>query len=296
MKRVKFIYNPRAGETAITDKLDAIIEVYQNKGYSVTPYRLTFNGKTEEITHDLHNYEHILIAGGDGTVNYVVNILQNYNIDIPIALLSAGTANDFASLVGTAGDPVKACREILSGVVQKIDLGHGGGKHFINVFSCGLFTEVSQKTPTLMKNTFGKLAYYVGGLGELPNFHWMNIKITSDGGNFDGKCLIFFVLNGRTAGKIKIARDSQLDDGLLDVVIFRGFNPLETIFTAFKVLTSLPLERDTADIVSFKCSKLLIECPTQEPTDVDGQPGPEFPIEISCKAAVQKVIFPKRKR
>ena len=66
MRRVKFVYNPASGENMVTERLDDIIAVYQRKGYSIVPYRLTFEGNPDqEIAGDLDfSYHHILIAGG----------------------------------------------------------------------------------------------------------------------------------------------------------------------------------------------------------------------------------------
>ena len=207
MQKVRFAYNPKAGETVITDWLDNIIDIYQRGGYSIMPYRLAFTEAEEtDLLDDIDgSYHHILVAGGDGTVNYVVNMLKRRNLDLPVAVLPTGTANDFANTLGVPSDIEKACRRILGGEIRRVDLGRANDEYFVNVFSCGLFTDVSQKTPTILKNTFGKLAYYFGGLGELPNFRKMHISIESDGGNYEGPSLIFFVFNGRTAGQMRFA-------------------------------------------------------------------------------------------
>lgn len=102
MQKVRFAYNPKAGETVITDWLDNIIDIYQRGGYSIMPYRLAFT-ETEEtdLLDDIDgSYHHILVAGGDGTVNYVVNLLKRRNLDLPVAVLPTGTANDFANTLG----------------------------------------------------------------------------------------------------------------------------------------------------------------------------------------------------
>ena len=259
MQKVRFAYNPKAGETVITDWLDNIIDIYQRGGYSIMPYRLAFT-ETEEtdLLDDIDgSYHHILVAGGDGTVNYVVNMLKRRNLDLPVAVLPTGTANDFANTLGVPSDIEKACRRILGGEIRRVDLGRANDEYFVNVFSCGLFTDVSQKTPTILKNTFGKLAYYFGGLGELPNFRKMHISIESDGGNYEGPSLIFFVFNGRTAGQMRFAYLSEIDDGLLDVIVIKGDRPIETVRTIFHFI-----KRNTKDypagIVHFKSRDILL--------------------------------------
>ena len=293
MQKVRFIYNPKSGETVISEWLDHIIEIYQGHGYTVVPYRLCF-GDTEET--DMfdgvdQSYHHALIAGGDGTVNYVVNVMKRRGLDVPVAVLPTGTANDFAHVLGVPSDLAKACRRILNGEIRTMDLGRANDEYFVNVFSCGLFTDVSQKTPTILKNTFGKLAYYFGGLGELPNFRKMHISIESAHGNYEGSSLIFFVFNGRTAGQMRSAYLSEPDDGLLDVIVIKGDSPIETIRTIFHFI-----KRNNGSyppgVVYFKSDDVTLYSYSEESTDIDGQPGPRFPVHITCEAGALRVICP----
>ena len=297
MQKVRFAYNPKAGETGITDWLDNIIDIYQRGGYSIMPYRLAFTEAEEtDLLDDIDgSYHHILVAGGDGTVNYVVNMLKRRNLDLPVAVLPTGTANDFANTLGVPSDIEKACRRILGGEIRRVDLGRANDEYFVNVFSCGLFTDVSQKTPTILKNTFGKLAYYFGGLGELPNFRKMHISIESDGGNYEGPSLIFFVFNGRTAGQMRFAYLSEIDDGLLDVIVIKGDRPIETVRTIFHFI-----KRNTKDypagIVHFKSRDILLHSYNEETTDIErGLPVTCAPVRIACEPGALRVICPQKK-
>ena len=77
MRLVKFIYNPASGENSVVSRLDAIAELYQRRGYALVLHRLDFKHAAEEEEAMLRgiddSYHHILIAGGDGTLNFVVN-------------------------------------------------------------------------------------------------------------------------------------------------------------------------------------------------------------------------------
>ena len=298
VRYVKFIYNPVAGETAIRDRLDDIIALYQQRGYTIVPYRLDFRGDGAEMIADLDKrFDHVLLAGGDGTVNYMVNLLKKNNIDIPLAIIPAGTANDFAMMLGTRhGDVTDVCRAILDGRVASVDIGKVNGNCFVNVFSCGLFTDISQKTPTIMKNTFGKLAYYVSGLGELARYRTMEVKIETDGGNFEGRCFLFLVFNGKTAGTLRMAYLSEVDDGLLDLLVIKSAGPVKTIQTALRYLVQMQLGNASSypdGIEHIRCSRLRAESKTPETTDIDGQPGPSFPLEITCEKNALRVIIPE---
>lgn len=297
MEKVRFVYNHRSGETIITEWLDNIVEIYQSRGYAIMPYRLMFQDEEDQDMMGCvdESFHHILIAGGDGTVNYVVNIMKRMQVDVPIAILPTGTANDFANMLGVPSDIAKACRRILSGEIQTVDLGRANDEYFVNVFSCGLFTEVSQKTPTILKNTFGKLAYYFGGLGEIPLFRKMHISIQAEEASFEGSSLIFFVFNGRTAGQMRFAYLSQIDDGLLDVIVVKGDSPIDTIRTIFHFIN-----RNTKNyppgIMHFKTKELTVYSYNEETTDIDGQAGPRFPVHITCEPGALRVIKPKLRK
>ncbi|MCC8089748.1 MAG: YegS/Rv2252/BmrU family lipid kinase [Rikenellaceae bacterium] len=297
MKKVKLLYNPSSGDNRIVNSLNDIITTYQKHGLHVTPHILEFGSSDIEFLTDIdENDDHIIAAGGDGTINHIVNILMDNNIDIPLALLRTGTANDFANLIGVPSDIIEACEKNIKGTVRKLDLGKVNDKYFMNVFSCGLFTDVSQKTPTIMKNTFGKLAYYFSSIGELPSFKKMHLNITANGEEvYSDSALIFFVFNGKTAGNLKIAYLSDIQDGFLDILLVKGDNIGEIIRTVFHYMTHNRHKSYPKDIIHVKSNDIVITSASDETTDIDGQPGPSFPLKITCEPGAVKVICPRAK-
>ncbi len=298
MQRVWFIYNPASGEGVIPERLDELVELHQKHGCLLLPYRLGFlpDQDAQLLSAIDPKCRHVLVAGGDGTVNYVVNLLKKNGLDVPLAVLPTGTANDFASLFDLPSDPVKACEKLLTGQVRRIDLGLVNGDYFANVFSCGLFSDISQRTPTIFKNTFGRLAYYVSGISDLPKFRLMHLKVSSDGGDYEGPALMFFVFNGRTAGKLPIAYLSQVDDGLLDVLIIKGDNPGENLQGIFHYMTLVRRNKEyPSAMVHIRCTRLLAESSKPEATDMDGQAGPALPVQIACLKGGLQVLAPKPK-
>ena len=298
LRKVLFIYNPSSGESPVAGRFDRIIELYQAHGLHMLFHRLAFDAGDEAVLAAVDgSFDHLLLAGGDGSINYAVNLIKGMGLNLPVAVLPAGTANDFATLLGMPTDIEEACRAILAGRIHAMDLGRANGRYFANVFSCGLFTDVSQKTPTAWKNNLGKIAYYINGIGDLPRFRKMELSITSDGGDFRGNAIIFFVFNGRTAGTLPLAYLSEGDDGLLDILVLKGDTPLDTLHTAIRYLPRLLHRRRYPEgIVHIRCGRLHAECDRDEHTDVDGQPGPSFPIDITCEHGALPVILPDRKR
>lgn len=291
MKKVKFFYNPFSGEKAILKYLDYIINAYQKKEFSIIPFRISYNFNLEHAFLDINdNYDHILISGGDGTINKIVNIMKNNNIDIPIAILPAGTANDFANVLNMPKNIKQSVDKILNSKVSSVDLGLANNQYFVNIFSCGLFTDVSQKTPSEYKNIFGKLAYYFTGLKEFPKFKLLNLSITSKDFSYKGESILFFIFNGRSAGSFEIAHDSSINDGLLNVIIISN----ENLMNVIKILPQFLLRKNFSypkGIINFKTSELYIDVLNKYySTDIDGEKGPNFPVKISCVKNGIKVL------
>ena len=292
MRKVKFIYNPFSGEKEILKYLDYLIYSYQKKSFTVIPYRLGFDRDISEAFADIDDtFDHILISGGDGTVNEIVNGMKKLNIDLPIGVIPAGTANDFAHLIGMPQSIRYSIDAILNSEVSLVDLGKANDKYFVNIFSCGLFTDVSQKTPTEYKNTFGKLAYYFTGIKELPKFKTLDLSIKSKNFNYEGSSILFFVFNGRTAGNLEVAHDSTVDDGYLDVIII----PADNILEKLSILPHLLNKNNTSypkGIIHFKTDEIEIDVKNSNEytTDIDGEQGPKFPIKITCEKNSLKVL------
>lgn len=281
MKKAKLIYNPYSGERVILSDLDKVISTHQSRGYQIVPFRIDKDLPLEEaFNEDMSQYSHVIVAGGDGTVDSVVNEMKSRNIDIPIGILPVGTANDFAKFLGIPHTVEEACIQILESEPKEVDLGMINEKYFVNVASTGLFTDVSQKTDVNLKNTIGKLAYYIKGIEQLPNFRKLKVDIKSEEFNYDGTMYLMLVFNGQTAGNFKVATRADLNDGLLDVVVFKAIPILEFVPLFMKMLKGEHLEDPR--VIYFKTNSIHIECHEDIVTDIDGEKGPNFPLDIKC--------------
>lgn len=281
MKKVRFIYNPYSGENVILHEIDKVVSIHQEKGYQIVPYRIQI-GKDISEAFDIvdDTYEYILIAGGDGTVDSVVNAMIKKGKQLPIAILPVGTANDFGMFLGMPEDVTEACENILKMEPKSIDMGKINDKYFVNVASTGLFTDVSQKTDVNLKNTIGKLAYYIKGIEELPNFRKLKVKLISKEVNYDGEMYLILVFNGKTAGSFSLATRAELEDGYLDVIMIKAVAIREILPLFIKILKGEHLDSDK--VIYFKTDDLIIECNEDIVTDIDGEKGPDFPLRIQC--------------
>ncbi|MBR2073205.1 MAG: acylglycerol kinase family protein, partial [Alistipes sp.] len=115
MKQAILLYNSQAGRGKIGRNLEQVVAIFRDAGYDITPVPLRFDG---DPVKGYESVDLIVVAGGDGTLNYVVNALMRHSLSIPIGILPAGTANDFAGALGMSNNLKKAARQIAYGVVE----------------------------------------------------------------------------------------------------------------------------------------------------------------------------------
>ena len=194
------MYNPDSGLKVYRNIPATVVSCYAERGYDVVVHYLRFTREDAEVLAEFAAMvDHVLISGGDGTVNYVVNMIVGDGYDLPVGILPGGTANDFARAIGMPAYISRACYRVLDGTPHPIDVGRAGDVCFVNVFSMGLYTDTSHKVPTRAKNMFGGLAYYAMGVAETLEFRKMRLKVTAENLDYEGEVLMLFVLNGHAA-------------------------------------------------------------------------------------------------
>ena len=280
LKHVKLIYNPKSGKGRIIESIDKIVEIYQKYGYTIDLFRIDGFSDKEIVLEEIENYQHILISGGDGTINRCIDFLKKHNVDIPIGIIPLGTANDFASLLGISQDIAKNCERIINSKPKKIDLGKINDRYFLNIASVGIFSNVSQGTDRDMIKKIGKLAYVFNGIKELSKMKKEKLIIESREYTVVSDILAVLVFNGKTAGSFEIAYDSKIDDGYFDVIVLKD-NILANISELGAYFTKSLTDQNVA-IKYFKTRKLKITGVNNLVTDIDGELGPALPVVIEC--------------
>ena len=287
-KRVLILYNVKAGRGRIRRRMDAIESQFVAAGWTPVPKMLRFG---ENPFDNLEGeYDLVVVCGGDGTINYVVNAMRRKGVDYPLGLIPAGTANDFAGAIGMHRNPIKAAQQIIEGEVEALDCGKVNDLYFVNIFSFGLFTTTSQHTPDNLKHHIGKAAYLIEGSKELHNREYIPLHIVYDEGEMDVESVMTLVFNGETAGRFPLARNASVRDGLLDCVLMRKCGTFEGAWAAVKYLVN---GRENEEVVHIRSSKLAITSPLSPLTDMDGQPSAEFPLEIECLKGALMVVVPR---
>lgn len=283
MKKIKLIYNVSAGQNEFKYFLDVIVEKFVENEFDISLFRATVGCNLEEYVKDSEGYYGIVVAGGDGTINKVVNIMMRNDIKVPLGVIPAGTSNDFAKHIKMPNGFMQSLERILSGNIEPVDVGKANDNYFINVCSAGICTNASQKTDKTLKEIFGKVAYFFTGVVEFLKFKPFEVKIETSNDIFIGKIFLFLIFNGSTVGGIdRFTKGSSIQDGLLDCIIIKDCKPRYVSKLLAKLLEGKLTEDENVMYLKekyIKISKISGNC---DDPDIDGDPGPLFPLEVRC--------------
>lgn len=289
MKKLLLVYNPVSGKAKFKHYLDRMIKKFQRRGCMVIPYRTTpDNDELPAFVREAAP-EGIIAAGGDGTVHEVVNLVMKEKLGLPVGIIGSGTSNDFATYLQLDTDDY--FDRIAEGRTMKIDLGLVGDEYFINVASAGMVTSIAHEVDVRLKNTFGKLAYYVQGLKTLPQFKVLDMTIRADGEEIREKAFLFLIVNSSVVASFKnVARQASVQDGKLDLLVIKQCSLADLV----AIMAELLGGRDVTghrDVIYRQASSFEVSCTTPLISDLDGELGPELPLTITTVPQVLEVFY-----
>jgi diacylglycerol kinase (ATP) len=213
-----------------------LVSWVREKGHFVEPYATFEAGAAAAIASDAarRGVDVVVAAGGDGTVNEVVNGLDGY--DVPLGIVPLGTANDFARQVGIPADADHAMDVILQRKPRRLDTAALNGRRFLNVSTGGVGAEATAETPADVKESLGPVAYANSGMRKFAEFKSQYARFVGDGFEYEGEFLMFAVgLTRSTGGGTMVTPMASAVDGLLDLCIVEGMSRGEFARTVLRV-------------------------------------------------------------
>ena len=283
MRKLLFLVNPTAGQRRVNKFLTDIIGIFNEGGYEVTVFLTTGPGSGTRIVRDrAKDYDLVVCAGGDGTLNETITGLMEAGADCPIGYIPCGSTNDFASTLKLSMDVVQAARDIMLGRPEEYDLGKWGERYFSYIASFGAFTRVSYATPQNLKNALGHLAYVLSGIQELPQIRSIPMYLELDGESVEGKYIFGAVSNSTSVGGVFTLDPRLVDlrDGKFEVILVRlprDMNELAACISAIQSGTY-----DCAAITFRSVSRLTVRQTSDVAWTLDGERAEgqeEIPIE-----------------
>ena len=237
----------------------------------------------------------LVVVGGDGTVNEVVNGVAGTGAEI--AVLSSGTGEDFGRTHGIPDGFDAAVRTVLEGETRTLDVGRvecegSPGRFFANVGSAGMSGAVARRANAMSKALGGKVTFFYALTREF--LAWRNTQVVvelDDGVRREGRLHDVIVANGRFhGGGMQLAPDARQDDGLFDVVTIGDVDKLDFLTTAPKLYSGRYLSHQKVELL--RSSTVAISAAEPLPLEVDGEPIGMTPARFEVVPAALRLRVP----
>lgn len=184
---------------------------------------------------------YIVSAGGDGTLNEVINGIGSRAKHVCVGLVPLGTGNDFARALGLPlglDDNIEILRSANTQPVDLVRVRAQKVKYFVNVSAGGFSGMVDEKLTPQIKRVWGPLSYIRSAAAALPKLHAYQTRVVIDDTEELSLELYNVVIgNGRfVAGGLPIAPEANPNDGLLDVILIPKRSVGETVLLAAEIV------------------------------------------------------------
>ena len=305
--QAELIYNPNSGQMVLRRELNEVVLFLSRHGWHVTYRETQEAGQATQLTRQavLNGAQVVIAAGGDGTINEVVNGLVNTNVSLGV--LPVGTTNVWALQMGIpALNPVHpetpvikliayrkllldAARVLVEGRTVAVDVGYISGRYFLMWAGIGLDAKILESVSPQEKKTLGSWAYMFNAIGLTSRATGSDISLEMDGEKVNTKSPLVIVSNIQLYGGIMaIGAKALLNDGKLDVCIFKGNGFFTFVQHAINVLSHRHLNDPKVEY--YQCSKITLESSLPLPVHTDAERFTETPVTIQTLPSSLKVI------
>lgn len=300
MKKLLFVYNPRAGKEMLKPRLSDVLDIFVKAGYEVTvhPTQAYRDAYYQIKEYEVGKYDLIACSGGDGTIDEVATgMMKRREMGkdvVPVGYIPAGTTNDFAKSLHIPRKPLAAADNAVKGVPFPCDIGKFNDSVFVYIAAFGIFTDVSYETDQAVKNVLGHMAYILEGAKRIFNIPSYKIKVEHYGEVIEDEFIFGMVTNSRSVGGFSnmVGKNIVFDDGLFEVTLIKTpKNPI----ALQEIIAALLIEQvDTKHMYTFKTKKITFDSVEEIPWTLDGEFGGEQDyVEIENVQKAMEIMVPE---
>ncbi len=292
-RRLAVIFNPVAGRR-VRRRLEGTLAILRERGCLLELHETRERGHAEHLggTVAPGDADAIVVAGGDGTINEVINGMvarRPAGAAPPLAVLPMGTANLLANEIGLRIHPRAIAETILEGEARSVVLGRANGRLFTVTVGVGFDAHVVAGTNLGLKRLIGKGAYVWETARQLGRFPYPTYRVSIDGAEHQAASVLV-AKGAHYGGKFICAPRARLDAPHFQVCLFRRGGP----FNVLRYAAALALGRLAAlpDLTIFEGHEVLIEGPADDPVQGDGDLIARLPLSVGLLPGGLRIIMP----
>jgi diacylglycerol kinase (ATP) len=294
------IYNPIAGPRDVRAELERLRSFFGKRDWSVRLRTTERAGDATRMAREaaLEGQDAVIVAGGDGTVNEVVNGLAG--TETAMGVLPVGTGNLWAKELRvptyTLANPMRlreAAAGLVNGSLRAIDVGRVGERVFLCWASAGLDAKVTSEMEPRERATkrLGALPYLVAAVLVARDFKGVESEVVLDGDVVRGRMLLVVANNiQQYGGLVEVAPQARLDDGFLDIFVFKGLGFQYVVRHLGRILSQRYL--DDPEIVRRQARRVEIRTEETLSVQADGDPIGTTPVTVEVVPRALRIIAP----
>ena len=296
MKRCMLIINPTAGRERAKYHKENLRRQLESMFDDVELRETEQSGDATLWAKEaaLIGFDAVFSMGGDGTLNETINGLAQANKPIDFGFIPLGTINDLARALNIPLHPEVAIDMLPRCKTVKVDIAKANDRYFINTIATGIMPEAVGHVSIEQKTRLGPLAYFLTGITAMQAHETSLFKITTpEGASIYRSPLIVAMLTNSVGSFRNLAPQARVDDGKIWLGIFKDFNYLDLIKVIPEFLSGQPL---TSELMTLKAlEEVRIELLSDHPlsTNMDGDSGPSFPLDIKVLPSFLSVYVPE---
>jgi YegS/Rv2252/BmrU family lipid kinase len=297
---VAFLVNPASANGATGRRWPALAARARELGLHGDEYLSARPGHMIELAREAAaTHELLVVVGGDGTLNEVVNGVAE--LDAELAILPAGTGQDFGRTHGISSRFDDAVGVALAGVARPVDLGRveyrdaAGAEHvrlFANVGSVGMSGAVARRANSMTKRLGGRATFFYALVREFVSWKNTEVTVTVDETERRGPMHDVIVANGRWhGGGMKLAPDARPDDGLFDVVLIGDVTKLDFVTTAPKLYSGRHVTHPRVEVL--RGAAVTVDAGVPLPLELEGEQVGTTPARFAIVPKALRVRMPQ---
>lgn len=231
-------------------------------------------------------FDLVVSLGGDGTVNETVNGLASYEKPPALGIVPMGTVNDLARALNIPLEPEKAIELLKNGRKKKIDVGLANNRYFTNILGVGKAAKAIDNVDSKEKSKLGPLAYFISIGKELVKDDIFPIELEMDDETWEGDTSVVIVgLIDSLGGLKSIFSDAEVGDGMLHILAIKKLDLPKLLSMTPSLIMGRLADSDNVSYFRSKSLKVKALDNKKHESDIDGEGGPDLPLEIK--------IFPR---
>ncbi len=289
------IVNPKAGRRFFLKlHLPQVLKLLQRHGIAYRVVYTRYCGHAARIVRrHRSDLDFVIVFGGDGTVREVVRGMGDR--PLPVGIIPFGTVNVLALDLGISLNPVIATTSILARHTRLIDVGYINEEPFLLMVSTGLDAMAVHSVDLRFKRYFGQMSYVLGMIWSALTDRVRKIRVTIEDRGITDHGYLVIVSNSRYyAGPYTIDQEVQIDDGLLNVILYKKSGILETFRLLVNVLTNR--HRMMPEVSVYSGKVIRIGARGRIKMQMDGDKAPSAPAHITLKERFLPVFVPNDTR